>query len=89
MAKTCLAIFISTRKYSVSLFWIIYLTPYVEMASLLLGHLLTILQNIGTPTTALDHVQNLAMDVMLAVTKNIFNVLKTLVDFDLCFVNST
>ena len=71
MAKTCLAIFISTRKYSVSLFWIIYLTPYVEMASLLLGHLLTILQNIGTPTTALDHVQNQDMDVMLVVILNI------------------
>ena len=47
-------------------------TPSVMIPTI--GHLLTSLGNMWTPTTALDHVMNLDMDVMPALTRNIITV---------------
>ena len=43
-------------------------TPSVMIPTI--GHILTSLQNTGTPATALDHVMNLNLDVMPALTRN-------------------
>ena len=67
VARRCPAILMDTGNYSVQ-----GGTPSVMIPTI--GHLLTLLQNTGTPTIALDHVMNLDMVVMPALTRNIITV---------------